>query len=402
MTWNLRDHYLSGGVNFDPNLYGNITITVDVQIFQRPGIINYVVSNPRVNSDATDLNINSLLFKLNGRATPAQRSFYLVDKNIRAWNANHPDFTRADPDPNTAINEYEYQARLISGGALVVLGEVRTTDVLSLSIGSIEQITLPPPSPDPAISFGQTTMSVQEGYQIIDIPINLDAASSEVTYAEVIFGPDTTIKDECCRMTQNDDGQQIFVQHFDRDIQDFDQIAVQKFNSRVNYDSPGTPGRYLVTFRDGQTTQNLRIKIVEDQRVEPDEVLHLQIDPTRLTKLRPALNNQDFRLTIQDDDVALNLNSESYSDLLNDGGLLQTECLRCHNSVLNRGGYDITHYELMVNRAILLPGNPDSSLMFRRMDANTPGLLPMPLTGLIPALDRARVSSWILNGAPNN
>jgi hypothetical protein len=401
VTWNLRDHYLSGP-NYDPSLYGTIEITADVQIFQRPGIINYVVSNPRVVTNTTDLHITSLLFKLNGRPTPAQRSFFLIDKNIRAWNANHPDFNRADPDPNTDVNEYEYQARLISGGALVMLGEVRTTDVLSLTLGGIEQITLPPPTPDPAVSFGVTTMSVVEDYRIIDIPINLDAPSSEVTFAEVVFGADTTIKDECCRMTQNDDGQQIFVRHFDRDIQDFDQIPAQKLNSRVNFDTVQNRGRYLITFKEGETTQNLRIKIVEDQRDELDEILHLRIDPNRLTKLRPAAINQDFRLTIQDDDVPLNLNSESYTDLLSDGGLLQAECLRCHNSVLNRGGYDITHYELMVNRAILVPGNPQSSLMFRRMDANTPGLLPMPLTGLINPLDRARVSSWILNGAPNN
>ncbi|MCB0349851.1 MAG: hypothetical protein KDD38_01630 [Bdellovibrionales bacterium] len=394
VTWNLANDSLPLA-GFDKSKFTKITLTVDVQLFQKPGIINYIVSNPRINSNSQDVRIESLLFKINGYSTPAQRAFYLLDKNIRAWNSSHPDFGKPG-------SSFEYQARLISGGSLVMLGDVHSTDVISVSIGSLEAITLPPPDLGPAIRFGQTTMQVNENYQIVSIPLVLSKPATETSSAEIVFGEDTTIKDECCRTTRNDDGVQIKVRHFDRDIQDFDLDSNLKLNSRINFNAAGTPGRYLISFREGDTTANLRIKIVSDSRDELNEVLHLKIDPLRLNNITSATTNQEFRLTIVDNDNPYNGNAETYTDLLSDGGLLADQCLRCHNSVLNRGGYDITHYELMVIRNILIPGSPNSSLMFRRMDANTPGLLPMPLTGLLDPLDRSRVSSWIQLGAPNN
>lgn len=401
VSWNLQTDVIPKA-GYDAASFANIRIDVDVQVFQKPGIINYIVSNPRIYSNNSDIHIESLYFKLNGKPTPSQRAFYLVNKDVRGWNSMHPDFGKPDPNPQTTVNEFEYNARLISGGSLVMLGEVRTTDVLSVSIGKIEKITLPPPDLGPSVRFGQTTMTTTEGYKVISIPLILDRPTPEVAFAEVVFGNDTTVKDECCRATRNDNGDAIQVRHFDRDIQDFDIDPNIKINTRVNFDAPTARGRYLVTFRDGESTQEIKIKIVDDQRDEPNEVLHLRIDPLRLTKLVAGTTNQDFRLTITDDDAPYTGNAETYTDLLSDGGLLAAECLRCHNSVLFRGGYDITHYEMLINRAILIPGNPSSSLMFRRMDANVPGLAPMPLTGLLDPLDRSRVSSWILLGAPNN
>jgi hypothetical protein len=401
ISWNIQTESIPV-TGFTAANFANMRIEADIQVFQRPGIVNYVLSNPRLVTNTGDVHIESLLFKINGKATPAQRAFYLVNTNIRAWNNAHPDFGKPDPNTATPINEFERQARLISGGAMVMLGEVRTTDVISVSIGKLEQITLPPPDLGPSVSFGQTTMQVNEGYRTVDIPINLSRPATEIGYAELVFVNDSTIKDECCRPTRNDNGDAIMVRHFDRDIQDFDINPDIKINRRINFDNGATRGRYLITFRAGESSQILRIKIVDDQRDEPNELLHLRIDAARLYKMVSAATNQDFNLTIIDNDAPYSGNAETYTDLLSDGGLLEQECLRCHNSVLFRGGYDITHYELMVNRSILIPGNPSSSLMFRRMDANIPELAPMPLTGLIDPLDRSRVASWILLGAPNN
>jgi hypothetical protein len=395
VSWTLSAD-ASASASFNPAQFSGIRLEAQVQIFERPGIINYVVSNPRLITTTSDIRIKSLLFKLNGSPTPSQRAFYLIEKDIRAWNNRHPDFNRTGP-------EWRYRAELISGGAMVMLGSVRTTDVLSVSVEAIETVTLPPPDLGPAVRFEAGTQSVVEGYRIVDIPLVLDRASQSVTYAEVVFGAETTIKDECCRSARNDNGDPINVRHFDRDIQDFDLDATNKINTRVNFDGDrGLRGRYLITFRDGEVRKTLRIKVLQDNRVEGNEVLHLRVDPDRLIGLQPAANLQDFRLSIIDSSPGVNYTAESYSDLLSDGGLLAEQCLRCHNSVLNRGGYDITHYELMVNRNILVPGAPTQSEMFRRMDQVIPGKLPMPLTGLLAPSDRSRVSRWILEGAPNN
>lgn len=380
VTWDLSTEVIpNAAANFNASDFAGVTLSARVEIFQRPGVFAYVISNPRLTTSNSDIHIQSLLFKLNGVSSPAQRAFYFVDRGIRIG------------------------SELVSGGAMVILGDVRTTDVLSVSIGSLERVSLPPPVQGPDISFGVATMSVAENYQIINVPLTLSKPWDVPTSAEIYFGPDTTVKDQCCRATVNDNGQNINVSHFDRDIQDYDIDPQLPINSRLLYEGANTRGRYLVTFAIGETSKVLKIKIVHDNRVEQNELLHLRIDPAKLVGLRAASALQDFRLTILDNDAPTAGTALSYSSLLNNGGILANECLRCHNSVLNRGGYDITNYEQLVRKAILRPGDPVNSIMFLRMDAdNIPGLDPMPLTGLIDPTQRFDVKQWILQGALNN
>ncbi len=377
VSWDLSSEIIPNG-NYNAADFAGVTLSARVEIFQRPGVFAYVISNPTLSTSNSDIRIESLLFKVNGTSSPAQRAFYFVDRGIRIGTER------------------------ISGGAMVILGDVRTTDVLSVSIGKLERVTLPPPILGPEVSFGLASQTVNEDYQIVNIPVVLSKPWDVPTSAEIVFGTDTTIKDQCCRTTINDNGQTINVNHFDRDIQDYDIDPLLPINSRLLYEAVNVRGRYLVTFAIGETSKNLRIKIVHDDRDEQNEVLHLRIDAAKLNGLRAANTLQDFRLTITDNDEPFAGTALSYSALLNNGGILANECLRCHNSVLNRGGYDITNYEQLVRKAILRPGDPTNSLMFLRMDANIPGLDPMPLTGLIDASQRFDVKQWILQGAPNN
>lgn len=394
VTWNVQSD-IAAQTGFNPADFTGVTLRADIEIFQRPGVFAYVISNPRLSTTAFDVRISSLLFKVNGKASPAQRAFYYTTKDVRAWNASNPDFNV----PNARFNN-----DLISGGALVILGEVRTTDVISVSIGGIQRIVIPPPELGPSISFDTAQMSVTENYQIVDIPLTLSKPSNNPTSAEITFGIDTTIKDQCCRTTLNNDDQTINVSHFDRDIQDYDIDPLLPMNNRLQFDGVNARGRYLVTFGIGVTSKVLRIKIVHDNRVEQNEILHLRIDSTRLNGLNADATLQDFRLTIQDNDAPIiGSTALTYSNLLNNQGILASECLRCHNSVLNRGGYDITNYEQMVRKGILRPGDTNNSIMFLRMDAdNIVGLDPMPLTGLIDPALRFEVKQWILQGALNN
>ncbi|OQW47271.1 MAG: hypothetical protein A4S09_15875 [Proteobacteria bacterium SG_bin7] len=378
VSWDLSTEILPN-TGYVGSQYAGVTLSAQVQIFQRPGVFAYVISSPRLSTTNTDIHIQSLLFKLNGNASPAQRAFYYVDRGIRIG------------------------SELVSGGAMVVMGDVRTTDVLSVSIGKLERVTLPPPVQGPDVSFGVASQSVTEGYQIINIPVVLSKPWDQPTSAEIYFGPDTTIKDQCCRTTINDDGMDINVSHFDRDIQDYDVDPLLPMNGRLQFEGVNVRGRYLVTFGIGETSKMLKIKVVQDSRDELNEILHLKIDPTKLSGLRAASTLQDFRLTIVDEDAPYSGTALTYTSLMSNGGILANECLRCHNSVLNRGGYDITNYEQLIRKAILRPGDPANSIMFLRMDAdNIPGLDPMPLTGLIDPAQRFDVKQWILQGALNN
>jgi hypothetical protein len=412
VTWNFQTQILNPPPSMNLSNFSGVSLIATVQLFQRAGIVSYIVSNPRIRTTQGDILIKSLLFKINGVPTPAQRAFYLTTASIRAWNSNHPDFcnppSTASQAERTACDDKRRRAELISGGSLIMLGQLSTTDVISVSIEDLQRVTLPPPALPPAIRFSQVSQSVQEGYRIIDIPFTLDAPAEGGASAEVFFDAGTTIIDECCAPARNEANQAISIDNFNRNIQDYDKVKSEKLNRRIAHNFNGNAGRYLISFRTGDMAQTLRIKIVDNERYEPgNRVLRLTIDPASLNKLRvlpesQSNANRTYTLTILDNDVAHSGDTERYQDLLRPGvGLFDLQCLRCHNSIQNSGGYDITNYEQMRDRMILIPRDP-SSRMFIRMAQPVTGYQPMPLTGLLPETHRNLVRDWILDGAKNN
>ena len=83
-------------------------------------------------------------------------------------------------------------------------------------------------------------------------------------------------------------------------------------------------------------------------------------------------------------------------------GILGLNCVKCHNSQLMAGGYDMTDYELMITRKVLIPGNVDSKMYVRIHP--TPEFLakPMPQDGFLPQALIYEVERWLMNGAHNN
>lgn len=417
ITWNVGTDLIPGhGLNL--GTLPGVQIQVDVEIFERPGLISYVVSNPRIRTTQTDVHIKSILVKVNNQAAPSQRAFYFVDTNIRSWNAQNPLFRSTDPNMRNRNDA-------ISSGSLVIAGEVRTTDVISLSIETVESVVLPPPIEAPEIRFVNNTLSVTESSGVISVDLELSKTWNELTSAEVTFGPETTIDDQCCISSTNSMGMNISPDLFRRDIQDFDSEKSLTLNNRVNFNFTGSTGRYRVSFAAGETRKSLRLKIVQDQRVEPTETLHLIIDPNpnRLIKLKPGATNQATRISITDDDITplTGPYRRTYTRLMGSGGILFNQCLRCHNSVDNQGGYDITNYEEMVRKGVLVPmsyaqfklapefplpinevNRVKTSIMFQRIEGNIPGLQPMPLSGTLNPTDRREIMDWIEEGAFNN
>jgi hypothetical protein len=154
-----------------------------------------------------------------------------------------------------------------------------------------------------------------------------------------------------------------------------------------------------VVFAPGETRKSLVFKLSNDQRDEPNERIGMNISSVvNATKSGTA---GAATLTIIDDDGPANPEVPTFSSLMQNGGILFQNCLECHNSVDNRGGYNLSDYDLMIENGVLVPYDVNSK-MFLRMNAVVPGLRPMPLGGLLREEIRFQVENWILNGAKND
>jgi hypothetical protein len=151
---------------------------------------------------------------------------------------------------------------------------------------------------------------------------------------------------------------------------------------------------------------NITVKFSKDIRKEDgNRLLRLRISVASSNGTTGA--NQDLYvvfLKVNNEDPRIN-NEVTYSGLMNPvSGILGTKCIKCHNSVLFNGGYDITDYELMMSRQIVIPFDIMSK-MYRRTNSQDPinfGLSPMPANGGLSATDRDLIANWILSGAKDN
>jgi len=82
--------------------------------------------------------------------------------------------------------------------------------------------------------------------------------------------------------------------------------------------------------------------------------------------------------------------------------IFTTDCIRCHGGA---GGLSLDSYAKVleggISGAVVIPGNPDDSILVHRLDGTQPPTMPAdgpPLTA--PEIDRIR--QWILEGALNN
>lgn len=82
--------------------------------------------------------------------------------------------------------------------------------------------------------------------------------------------------------------------------------------------------------------------------------------------------------------------------------IFSQDCIHCHGGA---GGLNLESYDGVIaggqSGAVVLPGNPDQSLLPRRLDGTLPPVMPTdgpPLTP--PEVDR--IKQWILEGAQDN
>lgn len=365
LTWNLNTALTSLNGKEIPNLVG-AELSVTVTGFQVPsGETAYVVSLPMLKVGSNSLHFRGMNLKLNGFPIRYATTFKNMDTNA-----------------------YQNTTQLLSPGSLVSVGPLGAQDTLALQFGDIEIVNLPAPPPPPSVQFSVASMTIQPsqlGYankvtiqvQVtgdnvdpISVPVNVadedDYAAGEVPATGVLG------------IGQN---------RFDWDYR-FDANTSTSLNFNAN-----------------QKTASFSIIFSDDLRNDVNKVLRLSLG----TPLGARIGgNSEIRISLPDYNSPASGNAPTFAQLMNPrSGILGVSCVKCHNSVQRQGGYDMTDYQDMKNRGIIVPGNTDRNQhkMFRRMNADAPnleGLQSMPLDGFLPRDQVDLVNQWILDGAKNN
>ncbi len=383
VQWTLEKDLLDkNGTITLPNA-GNAIFSLTIRRATVNGKPMYEFTQPTLKAVGTDLIIQSLLVKINGRMINGQTTFRYVDEGVRA----------SDPEPT-----------LLGPGVMLVDGVITPYDLVSVSIGILQPTVLPPRPIPPVISFAQSTLAVPEtistpsgkpwnsDLNFIELKLTLDKPSTEFITASI--GAVTTgysASQLAVNRTSTeevnlpfDNGRDLIIDRWDWDYK-IDNSAV--------------------VFEPGVTLATIRVQIANDQRDEVNELLPLEI--RSLVGATRSPTNGKVLITINDDDDAPNPEIPTFSSLMKrgasdgGGGVLYDFCYRCHNSFDNRGGYNLSNYDLMINNGVLVPYEK-TSMMFRRMNEEIPGLRTMPLEGLLPTDKRRLVELWILNGAKND
>lgn len=382
IQWTLEKDLLDKGGSITLPNAGNAVLSITVKRVTINGKPMYEISRPMLKAVGTDLLIQSLLIKLNGKIIGGQTTFRYVDEGVRS----------SDADPT-----------LLSPGAMIVDGVVTPYDLVAISIGILQPTALPPRPIPPVIGFTQSTMSVPETIEtpagkpwnsdknFIELKLTLDKPSSEFVTASIgIITTGYTPSQLAVNRTSTEETDLSFD---DRDL------IIDRWDWDFKIDNSA------VVFEPGVTVATIRVQIANDQRKEANEILPLEIRSLVAATRSPT--NGKVIVTINDDDAPADPEIPTFSQLMRKGasdgggGVLFDYCFRCHNSFDNRGGYNLSDYDLMINNGVLVPYQK-SSMMFRRMNEEIPGLRTMPLDGLLPTDKRRLVELWILNGAKND
>lgn len=377
LRWSLNSDMLAipAGVTF-PSAPG-ATFEVEVQTVRRGNTNAYTIRRPKIiylanNASATDLRIKSLRFELNGKEVINETTFHYVDAESR-----------------------KNETSLLSAGAMVAIGDIRGSDVMSFSIGEMTAVTLPPPPPSPTVEFSTATATVNENVGTTQVTISLSQAVD--TFVTVSYSTATTgtnlAKPSCCATIRDAGGQNVLVKNFDRDY-----VPVVRDGGTVVFDPL-------------QQQKTIELNIVNDERDEPNENIVLTIDSVVMVSGIGARGTiRTHTLSIVDDDAAPSQFETTFSQLMRPGGGFYEYCLRCHHAnsadVLARE-YDMTTHSDLLNRQRVVPFNALGSLLWGRIEGSWMGMSVerMPQNGLFDPNQVAAKESifyWIQSGAKNN
>ncbi len=365
LTWDLNSTLAGLSSLPVPSLNG-AQLSLTVSGFETPsGETAYLFTLPLLKVGGQSLHVKGMNLRMNGFPISYATTFKGLD-----------------------IIGYQNTTALLSPGSLVSVGALGSSDTVSVQFGSIELIAAAAPPPPPPIQFHTTSLTI--------MPDQLGSAHKVTIHLEVlgtntnsILAPVNVVADSAYEAGE---------------VPATGVLGIGQNRFDWDYKIDPTTSTSLI-LNPGQTTASFNLIFSDDLRHHSDRVLRLSLG----TPLGASLGaNQVLRISLPNYNSIYNGNAPTFAQLMNPkSGVLGVNCVKCHNSVQRQGGYDMTNYEDMKNRGIIIPGNlnVNQHKMFRRMNADDPnlqGLQSMPLDGFLPRDQVDLVNQWILDGARNN
>lgn len=391
ITWTLNTELknVNGGATL-PNL-PNAQFSVQVGKNKTSGgTTYYTVYSPKVFSSSFDTRVQNIFVKMNGRLQNYPTTFKYLDASVRA------------NTPNT-------NAALLSTGSIVIPGVFSTQDKLSLSFINIEKTTMPAEKPALQVNFKSSQyIKASSSTDILNIDLELSDSSDYDLPVSVSVDYNSLFPNNAeqanIKNTLPGVASILCPQGGCSDAV----YTVRKANSIVGttynrFDWDYKTISNSARFKPGERTKTIQLQISKDIRYESNKIIVLTIDNPG-SGLTIGTANRIYIVLDKMQNTAPVSGEITFTKLMASNGILGYNCVKCHNSKDRNGGYDITDYELMRSKGIIIPGNIESKMYYRMNPAspNYLGTSPMPLDGALDIAARKAVEQWILSGAKNN
>lgn len=352
----------------------------------------YTLTKPIIFGSTVDIRVKTMYASINGRPLKYPTTFKFLSAAIRAGSK-------------------EDTTGLLSTGGLTAPGTVSSQDYISLAFEKLESTQLPAPKPP--------TLANLTGAQVRFVNSATGSMDFEVALSEVPDEPVTlTVSEEGSSMCQAAPDAfvvpsanclpEVFQAMGPQGMTTPDHLKLGRARSVVGnaynrYDWDYRFSLSSMTLAGVDTKRSFSIEFSRDLRREENRILRLKLNIASSTAI---VGSQDIVYVVirRMDNPTPAPGEITFSQLMGSKGVLNANCVKCHNSRDRNGGYDMTDYQLMLTRGILIPGDIQSK-MYRRMnelDRVLSGLTPMPIDGSLDYRYIAPVSEWILNGAKNN
>lgn len=407
LTWDLRRDLQLLKPNMSlPNLGAKASFSIKVARRKNAaGQDYYTFRDPVIFENATDIKVKTMYIKLNTRLVSYPSTFKFIDKSLYAG--------------STAMGT---NMGLLSTGGLVALGATSSRDFINVAFETLESTVLGARPAPAAVSFSNNGVQFVTATQPSNREISFEVSSNVALEAPIVISVES-VEDNLCGKTGDetftaDTGSCLPNVHSalaSRGLADANNVKFKKARSvagtgsynRFDWDYKIVSSSFNLTATN--TKGLVKVKFSNDIRFETNRLLRLRIN---VMSANAGVAGGDLFVVIQKVNNPQPVGEVTFSSLMRPAtGVLGLNCVKCHNSRDLNGGYDMTDFELMLAKRVLIqdPMNPDraeNSKMFYRMNPNYTGVgagTPMPIDGYIADDEKIDlVRKWIRSGAKNN
>lgn len=369
-VWDLGTSLIQLGELSRPTLSG-VKLQVTVTAYENSGgQTAYMFTLPKLTAGpGKSVRIKDLRIRLNGYVVNYATTFGFVDKSV-----------------------YQGTTQLLSAGSLAAVGPLGDKDTVSVLIGSIEEIDLPAPAPVPNVDFETSAITIgstQLGQnKAVSFRVKLSNPSENAVAVGVMT--DATLKAT---------NEELALDNIDGSL------------GRFNWDYKLDPSSSMnMIIPPGETVGEFKIIFSDDLRDDVNKVLYLRIGTPFGANLGSV---STMKISLPDYNSPAPVGEVTFSSLMatvpgvGAVGFLRVYCSRCHNKTDLQGNWELTDYDQMVKKGIIVPGNSDHTQhkIYQRINANYGdyiGLAKMPFDVDIPSEQLKLLEDWLRAGAKNN